>query len=67
MTQHRATLERIYAAAPLGGSLVEIDASTCVGRGDLIIWYPGHQHREEIEKILRDRTFFGVPVRLRNF
>lgn len=68
MTQHQATLGRIYAVAPLSGSVsVEVDAATCVGRGDLVIWYPGHRHREEIEKILGNRTFFGVPVRLRNW
>ena len=45
---------------------VEIDGTTCPGRADLLIWYASHENRLEIEKIIGDDTFFGVPYRLNN-
>ena len=69
MTRNEDALEQIRAVDSAGRPSVqlEVDRSTCEGRGDLIIWYGGHAHREQIEEILGDHTFFGVPVRLRNF
>ena len=45
---------------------VEIDSTTCPGRADLLIWYASHKNRLEIEKMIGDDTFFGVPYRLSN-
>lgn len=66
--QHEETLERLYAVDPSGrpGISIYVDNETCEGRGDLIIEYGAHHHREQIEEILGDQTFFGIPVRLRN-
>lgn len=68
MAQHEDTLERLYAVDSSGrpGISIYVDNETCEGRGDLIIEYGGHQQREQIEEILGDQTFFGIPVRLRN-
>ena len=45
---------------------VEIDASHCEGKADLLIWYGTHQQRVAIENIIAAETFFGVPYRLQN-
>jgi hypothetical protein len=45
---------------------VEIDATTCSGKADLVIWYGSDADRIEIEKIIGGNTFFGIPYRLNN-
>jgi hypothetical protein len=45
---------------------VEIDATLCPGKADLLIWYASHQDRVAIEKIIGGNSFFGVPYRLQN-
>ena len=45
---------------------VDVDASACPGKADLLIWYASHQDRLAIEKILAADTFFGIPFRLQN-
>jgi hypothetical protein len=63
--QHQDVIQQIERVAP-GFVGVEIDASTCEGRADLLIWYGSHQQRTEIEKIIDADTFFGIPYRLQN-
>lgn len=48
---------------------IQIDEMLCPGtdRADLIISYPGHSQRMQIEQLLGDKTFFGLPVRWRNW
>lgn len=63
--EHQTIVEAIERVnAGLVG--VEIDSTTCPGRADLLIWYASHENRLEIEKIIGDNTFFGVPYRLNN-
>ncbi len=45
---------------------VEVDATTCPGKADLLIWYASHADRLRIEAILDADTFFGIPYRLQN-
>jgi len=45
---------------------VEVDATSCPGRADLVIWYASHQDRVAIEGLLAGDTFHGVPARLQN-
>jgi hypothetical protein len=45
---------------------IEIDTATCQGKADIIFWYASHENRLEIEKIIGDETFFGIPYRLQN-
>jgi hypothetical protein len=33
----------------------------------VVIYYPGHSQRVEIERILGGKTFFGLPARWRNW
>ena len=63
--EHQNIVEAIKKVNP-GLVGVEIDSTTCSGRADLLIWYASHENRLEIEKIIGDDTFFGVPYRLRN-
>jgi len=67
MSQNRDTLERIKVVDPTGrpGIIVNV-AEVCKGRGDIEISYGAHRHRVQIEAILGNQTFFGIPVRLRN-
>ena len=63
--EHQNIVEAIKKVNP-GLVGVEIDSTTCPGRADLLIWYASHENRLEIEKIIGDNTFFGVPYRLGN-
>ena len=63
--EHQNIIEAIEKVNP-GLVGVEIDSTTCPGRADLLIWYASHENRLEIEKIMGDDTFFGVPYRLNN-
>ena len=45
---------------------IDIDETTCPGKADLLIWYASHENRLEIERIIADERFFGVPYRLQN-
>jgi hypothetical protein len=63
--EHRDTIQQIQQVAP-GLVGLEIDASACAGKADLLIWYGTHRQRTAIENIIAGDTFFGVPYRLQN-
>ena len=62
---HQGTIRQIEQVNP-GMVGVEIDASTCPGKADLLIWYASHQNRLAIEELIAGETFYGVPYRLQN-
>ncbi|MCG2786578.1 MAG: hypothetical protein L6461_15915, partial [Anaerolineae bacterium] len=37
--------------------------SPCPGKGEILIEYPSHQNRLQIEELIGDETFFGIPYR----
>lgn len=47
----------------------EIVKQTCGGadHADVVIYYPGHAKREQIEELLGGKTFFGVTARWINW
>ena len=49
-----------------GQVTINVDASSCPGRGSIVIYYPSHAVREQIEDILDGRTFYDVPITLIN-
>lgn len=52
----------------LGDQIAVVASSTCdapAGRGEIVIFYPGGDDRERIERLLDGRDL-GVPVSLRN-
>ena len=63
--EHQNTVEAIEKVNS-GFVGVEIDTTTCPGKADLLIWYGTHTDRIQIEKIIGDDTFFGIPYRLNN-
>lgn len=65
LEQHRDVVRQIQQVAP-GFVGVEIDAATCEGKADLLIWYGTHEQRITIENIIAGDTFFGIPYRLQN-
>lgn len=65
LEEHHDVVTAIEQVHP-GHVGVEVDASTCPGKADLLIWYASHQDRVAIESLLAGDTFFDVPVRLQN-
>ena len=63
--EHRNIIQQIEQVAP-GSVGIEIDAFTCEGKADLLIWYGTHQQRVAVEQIIAGETFFGIPYRLQN-
>ena len=43
-----------------------IDSTTCPGKASIVIYYASRQDRSQIDKILPDKSFFGVPLTLIN-
>ena len=67
MAQYQTTLKRLGRVDLSGRPSIFIEATeVCEGRGDILIEYGAHRHREQIEDLLKDRTFHGIPVRLRD-
>jgi len=62
---HQDVIARIEQINP-GFVGVEVDTSTCPGKADIIFWYGTHQDRIQIESIIADDTFYGIPYRLVN-
>jgi hypothetical protein len=65
LAEHQDVVQRIEQVNP-GYVGVEMDAGTCPGKADILIWFGTHQDRELIEKIIGGETFFGIPYRLQN-
>ena len=63
--EHQDLILRIEQVNP-GLVGVEIDATTCSGKGDIVFWYGSHRDRLSIEALIGEVTFFGVPYRLQN-
>jgi len=65
VAEHQDLILRIEQVNP-GLVGVEIDATTCSGKGDIVFWYGSHRDRLSIEALIGEVTFFGVPYRLQN-
>ncbi len=65
IVQEHQDLIRVIEQVNPGFVGVDVDRS-CGGKADLVIWYGTHDDRLEIERIIADDTFFGVPYRLNN-
>lgn len=65
LQKHPETVHLIEAVNP-GLVGVEMGGNKCPGKADLLIWYASHHDRLEIERILGESSFFGVPIRLAN-
>jgi len=65
MEAHQDIIEKIKQINP-GFVGVEVDTSICPGKADILFWYGIHQDRLQIESIIADDTFYGIPYRLQN-
>ncbi|KAF0108457.1 MAG: hypothetical protein FD146_1031 [Anaerolineaceae bacterium] len=65
VNEHQDILQQIEQVNP-GLVGVNIDATTCPGHADLLIWYASHADRQAIKAIIGAETFFGIPYRLQN-
>ena len=67
VADHAGTVNQIQAVAP--DVRFSLEKQICGGADhtDIVIYYPAHSHREQIEKILGGKTFFGIPVRWINY
>lgn len=39
----------------------------CPARADILIYFPGHEQRERIEKLIGEELLFGIPFRMINY
>jgi hypothetical protein len=65
MEAHQDVITKIEQINP-GFVGVEVDTSTCPSKADIIFWYGTHQERLQIENLIGDDTFYGIPYRLQN-
>jgi hypothetical protein len=63
--QHQDLIRAVQAVNP-GLAGVDVDASACPGKADLLIWYASHADRLAIENMIGSDTFFGIPYRMQN-
>lgn len=66
MSEHQNTLREIEQINPGAVFVTAGTYENCVDKSDIVISYPSHQNKLEIEKIINNKTFFGVPYRLHN-
>ena len=68
LSEHGEVIEQLEQLRP-GSVVIELAdlADTCPGKADIVIYYPSHQIRLEIESVLGGKTFFGIPSRWRNW
>lgn len=62
---HGDTVAQIQAVDPADVEFV-IDSATCPGKGSIVIYYASHTQSEQIQALLPDKTFYGIPVTLIN-
>jgi hypothetical protein len=63
---HADVIRQIEQVDP-GNVEVMINTRGCPGKADLLIGYPSHQDRLDIEAIIASETFYGIPYRLLNW
>ena len=64
---HAGTVNQIKAVSLDGQFNVEKQSCGGAEHADIVIYYPTHAQREQIEEILGGKTFFGIPARWINY
>jgi hypothetical protein len=64
VAEHQDTIQKIERVNP-GFVWVEV-AESCSGKADMLIWFGTRQDRLDIEEIIGDDRFFGIPYRMYN-
>lgn len=65
VAEKEATINQIISIDKNSVSF-EVDSTSCPGKGSIVISYPSHAIRMQIEEILDGTTFFGIPLTLIN-
>ncbi len=65
VAEHSEIVEKIKNVSPDDVEFI-IDSSTCSGKASIIIYYASRNQRSQIDEILPDKTFFGIPISLIN-
>ena len=65
VAEHSETVEKIERINPDDVEFI-IDSATCPGKASITIYYASKDQRSQIDKILPDKTFFGIPLTLIN-
>lgn len=65
VAEHADVAQQILAVNP-GNTFFDVDRETCPGKADIVVSFATVKDRQQIEAILGDGSFFGVPVRLMN-
>jgi len=67
VADHTLVVDQIQSISP--DIQFDIVQQTCgnADHADIVIYYPGHPQREQIEELLGGKTFFGVLVRWINW
>ncbi len=60
-------IQQIEQVNPDGSNVHVAQNAKCSEKADIVIDYPSHKNRIEIEKLIDGDTFHGVPYRLRNY
>jgi hypothetical protein len=65
LDEHQDIIQEIEQINP-GFVGVEVGTSICHGKADILFWYGTHQDRLQIENLIAEETFYGIPYRLEN-
>ncbi|WP_141242197.1 hypothetical protein [Leptolyngbya sp. BC1307] len=60
-------IQQIELVNPDGTNVYVVQNAKCPEKADILIDYPSHRNRLEIEQLIDSDTFHGVPYRLRNY
>lgn len=60
-------IQQIEQVNPDGSNVYVAQNAKCLEKADILIDYPSHTNRLEIEQLIDGDTFHGVPYRLRNY
>lgn len=65
VSEHSEIVEEIINVNPDDVEFI-IDSWTCPGKASITIYYSSADQRAEIDEILSDKSFFGIPISLIN-
>lgn len=66
LNEFDSTVKQIESLSE-GNVALEVDKSSCPGKGSIKIYFPSRSVRQQIEEILGGKTFHGVPLDLINW
>jgi len=66
LNQFDSTVKQIESLSE-GNVALEVDRSSCPGKGSIKIYFPSRSVRQRIEEILGEKSFHGIPLDLINW